>query len=277
MIADEGWRITIHGGFAWVFGGDKDNTGTADSVTVGPYRKPAGNHAKYHPHRMVLRVPEAALNTDRTTLKGALAAGHYVFQFNGDVTLNKEATGTIERVIHERQPDDWNSFYWVYDGDRFRDRSGKTRTRLGDWQQKLDSRLLLYGGRLRVLAPRFPGVYEMTFDGTIVKQPLATHIEYFPRGWASATTEIEFRTGKDLVAVRPRLADGRPTALDIAAECGCLDEPDLGEIAGFDITFDLYATDAPAPKFTPKCTGFMSPNNALMPPGPDCPPRSYSI
>jgi hypothetical protein len=276
MMADQGWRITIHGGFAWVFEGDQENSGTAATVTVGPYRKP-NDHKRYHPHKMVLRVPEAALNAERTTLKGDLAADHYVFVLAGDVELNAAASGNIRRNIHADRPADWDSFYWVYDADRFRDRSGKTRTRLGEWRGQLATRLRLRGGTLKVLAPRFPGVYEMTHDGVTVDQPLATHIEYFPQGWATPTAEVEFRAGNKMVVARPTLPDGRNTHFDIAAECGCLDEPDLGEISGFDVTFNLYENPAQAPRFMPRCKGFLPPPNAFMPPGPDCPPRSYSF
>ena len=275
MIADEGWRITIHGGFAWVFEGDRDNTGVATSVTVGPYSK-GTDHKQYHPHRMMLRVAEGGVNTERTTLKYDMAAGQHVFTLEGDVALNAEATREIRRPIHADRPNDWNSFYWVYDADRFADRSGTKRTRPGNWREALDARLLLRGGSLRVLAPRFPGVYEMTYGKTTVRQPLATHIEYHP-DWRSQVNEIQFKTPSGDVVARPTLPDGRPTHFDIAAECGCLNEPDLGEIAGFQVTFDLFAKDVEIPRFVPRCTGYLPPPDALMPPGPDCPPRSYSF
>ena len=264
-MMQNGWKITIHGGFAWVFEGDNAN-GRARQVTVGPYRKPEG-HPRYHPHEMVLRVREDALNRDRTTLPYQTVAGSHMFVLNGSVRLNAEATGDITRTITATHPNGWNDFYWVYDADRFKDRSGKQRTALGNWRSRLLAELELRGGELEVLTPRFPGPYEISDGSTTFEQPLATHIVYHPR-WQTPA-EVTFTTPQGVVAARP-------SDFDIAAECGCRDEPPIGEIAGFDVTFDLYRNPRECPRFTPRYKGFTPPQGATAP-GADCPPRSYSI
>ncbi len=260
-----GWKITIHGGFAWVFEGD-DSTGRAKQVTVGPYRKPEG-HPRYHPHEMVLRVPDHALNRERTTLSYQTVVGMHMFVLRGSVKLNAEATGDITRTISTTRPGEWNDFYWVYDADRLKDRSGKQRTPLGDWRGRLLAELELQGGRLEVLPPRFAGAYDISDGSTTIQQPLATHLVYHP-GWRKPA-EVEFTTREGVVVARP--AD-----FDIAADCGCRDEPPLAAIAGFDVTFDLYRDPQTAPRFIPTYKGFTPPPRATAP-GADCPPRSYSI
>jgi hypothetical protein len=260
-----GWKITIHGGFAWVFEND-DVGGRAGKVTVGPYRKPNG-HPRYHPHRMVLRVPERHLNQARTTLPYQTVAGNYVFELRDTVTLNAAATGEITRTISTGRPKQWNDFYWVYDADRFRDRTGKQRTPLaGNWRNRLLARLELQGGDLEVLPSSHNGVYRITYGKDSFEQPLATHIAYHPR-WP-APPEVEFQSPHGVVAATP--AD-----FEIAADCGCSEHPFDGEIAGFDLTFDLYQNPAQAPRFTPLFKGSPPPASANSP-GGDCPPRSYS-
>lgn len=259
-----GWKITIHGGFAWVFEGDKGNEGIASRVTVGPYRKPNG-HPRYHPHRMVLWVPESSLNRVRTTMPYQSSGGGYLFELRDDVTLNEAATGPIRRTISSTRPTGSDDFYWVYDADRFRDRTGQKRTPLGtNWQGKLLGQLALQGGTLKVLPSPF--VYEIS-DGTDgFEQPLATHIEYHP-SWSAS--EVEFRTKHGLVVAAP-------ANFDISADCGCSDDPPIGPIAGFDLTFDLYQDPKAPPRFEPRYKGYTPPAKANAP-GPDCPPRSYSI
>jgi hypothetical protein len=264
-MESDGWKITIHGGFAFVFEGD-DASGRAAQVTVGPYRKPEG-HPRYHPHEMVLRVPEDALNRTRTTLPYQTVAGYHLFVLRDDVKLNDEATGDLVRTISPTRPAGWNDFYWVYDADRFKDRTGKYRTPLGNWQNRLLAQLELRGGELTVLPPRFAGIFEISDGVDTFEQPLATHIEYHPR-WKTPA-EVEFRTRQGIVVTRP--AD-----FDIAAECGCGHEPPVGPIAGFDLTFDLYRDPKSAPQFKPRFKGF-TPPPAATEPGPDCPPRSYCI
>ena len=258
-----GWKITIHGGFAWVFEND-DRSGRASMVTVGPYRKPQA-HPRYHPHEMVLRVPADALNRDRTTLPYQTLAGTCIFVLRDRVALNAEATGDVSRTISVERPRKWNDFYWVYDADRFRDRTGQLRTPLGDWRTHLLALLELRGGELEVLAPRFAGVYLISDGDTSFRQPLATHIVYHPR-WPTPT-EVEFNTPQGIVVAKP-------TSFDIAAECGCSDAPPIGRMSGFDVTFALYSGNAP--RFWPSYEGF-DPPAAATDPGPDCPPRAYSI
>jgi hypothetical protein len=260
-----GWTITVHGGFAWVFEGD-DTNGRAKQVTIGPYAKPGG-HPEYHPHRMILRVPERHLIRARTTLPFESVAGALEFTLNDDVTLNDAATGEIVRKISSTEPKDWNDFYWVYDADRFRDRTGKQRTPLGNWRNRLVSRLVLKGGDLEVLPSKHSGPYEITDGKLTFTQPLATHIVYHPR-WP-APAEVEFRTRAGNVVATP-------TDFDIAAECGCFHEPPEGPIPGFDLTFDLYRDPKSAPQFKPRFRGHTPPAAAISP-GGDCPPRSYSI
>lgn len=260
-----GWTITVHGGFAWVFEGD-DTNGRARQVTVGPYVKPKG-HPDYHPHRMVLRVPEQFLNQSKTTLPYQTIAGSHMFELLDEVTLNDAATGEIVRTISSTRPKGWNDFFWVYDADRFRDRTGKQRTPLGNWRNRLLTQLILTGGELEVLPSKHGGVYEISDGKTTFEQPLATHIVYHPR-WP-APAEVEFRTRHGNVVARP-------TDFDIAAECGCSHEPPVGPIAGFDLTFDLYQDPRNAPQFNPRFRGHTPPASANAP-GADCPPRAYSI
>jgi hypothetical protein len=260
-----GWKITIHGGFALVFEGDQDNSGVATRVTIGPYRKPSG-HPRYHPHRMILAVPESSLNRVRTTMPYQPAGGSYLFELRDDIALNDAAKGDITRRISATQPASADDFYWVYDADRFNDRTGTKRTPLGDWPNKLLTRLALQGGRLQVLPSAF--IYDITGPSGTFQQPLATHIEYHPT-WPTPA-EVEFRTGHGMVVAQP-------ANFDIWADCGCADDPTPGTtIAGFDLTYDLYQDPKAAPRFEPNYKGYRPPAKANAP-GPDCPPRSYSI
>ena len=259
-----GWKITIHGGFAWVFREPPGNGGRATRVTVGPYEKPGG-HPDFHPHAMILRVPRRNLNAARTNLDPWKQDGDFVwYELRGRVRLNAPGAGEIERTVSDnpRGPDD---FYYVYDADRFRDRQGRRRTPLGSWQDRLTAQLELTDGRLEVLPQHF--VFEIS-DGTNTwDQPLASHIDYHPR-W-DTPREVEFR-------VRDRTVVATPADFDISAECGCPDVQPEGPIAGFDVTFDLYQDPQAAPRFRPRLKNPGPPASAFTP-GPDCPPRSYSF
>jgi hypothetical protein len=274
MMPNEGWKITIHGGFAWVFEEPGLPTGPATRVTVGPYVK-SGGHPEVHPHEMVLQVPKAALIS--ATHASVEVGDSYAFVLRGDVKLNAAASGEISRriqTVEAPKPKGWDDFYWVYDADRFMDRSGRARTKLTDgWQRRLLARLELRGGRLEVLAPHFAGEYEMVFDTKRVVQPLATHIDYHP---VARPERVEFIADGGNIIASPRYAKGGWTHFDIVAACGCKEDPAVREIPGFDVTFDLYGADAKPPRFTPRFTGFKLPNGANAP-GADCPPRSYSI
>jgi hypothetical protein len=272
MMPNEGWKITIHGGFAWVFEEPGKPTGPATRVTVGPYRK-NGRHPHVHPHEMVLRVPKDALIS--ATHPRHEVGDSFAFVLRGDVRLNAAASGDIVRNIHTVEtprPTSWDDFYWVYDADRFMDRSGSQRTRLvATWQQQLLARLELRGGTLKVLPPRFPGAYVMVFNGKTIEQQLATHIEYHP---TARPDRVEFTADGGNIVAKPQHAGGEWTHFDMVAECGCDKDPEVGEIPGFDVTFGLYAQNAP--RFNPRFKGFREPGSAHAP-GSDCPPRAYSI
>jgi hypothetical protein len=272
MMPNEGWTITIHGGFAWVFDEPSRPTGPATRVTVGPYVK-KGGHPQFHPHEMVLQVPKAALIS--ATHDRVEVGDSYAFTLRGNVTLNAAASGDIVRNITtvDDPPAAWDDFYWVYDADRFMDRSGRTRTGLGNWKEQLLARLELRGGRLEVLAPHFAGDYEMVANGKRIVQPLATHINYHPD---ARPAQVEFSADGGTIVAKPSYDNATATHFDIIASCGCKEDPGLRDIPGFDVTFGLYGAGSKPPRFTPRFRGFRGPKNANAP-GSDCPPRAYSI
>jgi hypothetical protein len=260
------WQMTIHGGFAWVFASG------GSSATIGPFRKPSDVH-DYHPHEMVLRVPNGALIEDRTSLPFRRDKKDYLFVLRGEVALQPdggaEGASGLERV-KTNSPKDWNDFYYVYDADGLKD-SGEAPAEMADgWEKLLLAALPIRDGVLRVLQPRFAAPFEINRKlpkPKHVDRSLATHIEYTPR---SSPAEVVFHTDHgDVVA--------RPAHFDIAADCGCPDFPPAGgEIPGFGVTFKMYKGSPQHLQFVPRVKG--TPNQApAVDPGPDCPPRAFSI
>jgi hypothetical protein len=270
----DAWQITIRGGFAWVFD-ERDKP--KSTVTVGPFRKTSAD-PDYHPHEMVLRVPAGRLDETRTSLPFRRDRGWYVFVLRDRVELKPndapEPARGLRRVASRRRPApdsaNWNDFYWIYDADRIREETASSSARLtvrAGFTDDLLAFMQLSGGDLRVQAPRLSGVYRIAVGGREVRQPLATHILYAPD---AAADSVVFETPHGRVWALP----GK---YDIAAECGCPDDPEPGQpVPGFGVTFRLYEAVPEESRFVPVFQGFGS-NGPNLDPGPDCPPRGYSI
>jgi hypothetical protein len=261
------WQITIQGGFAWVF---EKKDGKFSKVTVGSYRTREGVGI---PHEMILLVPKALLIREQTTLPKTEIQGKFRFVLRGNVQL-QEGTGGLTRVppepVDPKNP--WDNFDRVYDANRYK--GGAPVKVHPDWKKKFVSQMELRDGRLEVLEPKPPILYDIKKkESSDVKEKasLPGRIRY------SANTVTEF--------VKFATADGNvvasPGGFDLVAECGCTEEPKAGDpIPGFEITFDLYEKHDPDlmwfphfPKapFVPLSTG------GPLDPGLDCPPRSYEV
>lgn len=260
----DGWSLTIHGGFAWVFAGDS-------RVTVGPFRRP-DDVPDYHPHEMVLRVPTGDVIGAKTSLPFRLDGNQSVFVLRDEVRLLPDGTaepqGGLTRRKGDTDPGDHvtDSFYFVYNANRMRD-GGDPGALVDDWPSLLLARLDLSNGDLTVLPSHHPTKYDLYVNGQKKhEQRLATHILYKPN---STPREVVFDTPHGRVTAQP-------TRFEIAADCGCVNGPGSGKIEGFDVTFKMFREPKAHLKVMPH---YKAPPNAkgAAAPGPDCPPREFSI